>query len=79
MYYLEKVGLYGHGIFWIGTDLEEGKAEADRAASADADDYHKWRLYRMVPVAQYRKWGDEPTGYAKDADNELVYTGQRIK
>lgn len=45
MYYLEKVGVYGHGIYWVGDDLEQGKLETNKFANNDIDDYHNWNLY----------------------------------
>jgi hypothetical protein len=48
-YYLEKVGNYGHGVFWIGEDLQEGIRQANIAAKADRDDYHEWAVRRFKP------------------------------
>jgi hypothetical protein len=43
-YYIERMGIYGQGVFWIGTVLEEGKKELKRLALADRDSYHEWHL-----------------------------------
>jgi hypothetical protein len=67
MYFIYKQGVYGHGVFWIGEDLEAGKAEADRLASADEDDYHDWELQKLGA-------SHDPS---KDGVNEIVYTGVR--
>ena len=64
MYFLYKKGIYGHGVFWIGEDLCEGKRQADEHASSDVDDYHTWELY-------FFKSQDDATC---DAEHDLVYT-----
>jgi hypothetical protein len=43
-YFIEKMGVYAHGVFWIGKDLDEAKREADRLASVDSDAYHDWNV-----------------------------------
>ena len=69
-YYLYKQGVYGHGVFWVGTDVGEGKRVADRAASLDRDDYHDWGLFEY----------SEPTSdtvYEEFPGHKLIYTGER--
>ena len=49
MYYIYKEAVYGHGVYWIGEDLEEGKGELDRLVSLDDDAHHDWNLYKYKP------------------------------
>lgn len=46
MYFVQKEGVYFHGIYWIGEDLEEAKQKAKEFASKDVDDYHSWVVYK---------------------------------
>ena len=71
MYYLYKMGVYGHGVFWAGEDLEEGKAEADKAATLDVDGYHSWEL------SHWEK--EEAKTYRDDSLDSVVYTGVRVE
>ena len=71
MYFLYKHGVYGHGVFWIGDDLEEGKSEADRAATLDVDSYHEWYLCELGKESNLN-FSFEP-----DYREEAVYTGVR--
>lgn len=68
-YFLYKNGVYGHGVFWIGTDVGEGERMADKAANLDRDRYHTWELYKFVTPSD--------VAYISDANHELVYTGVR--
>jgi hypothetical protein len=68
MYFLYKMGVYGHGVFWIGDNLEEGKNAADTAASEDIDDYHEWELCEFT---------DAGCKYPYDSDHPVVYRGVR--
>lgn len=67
MYFLYKSGVYGHGVFWIGSDLNEGKRIAEHAASMDYDDYHEWEIYRF----------SEQTAFKSDAAHELVFATRK--
>lgn len=69
MYFLYKVGVYGHGVFWIGDDLDEGKRVAEHAASMDRDDYHEWEIYRF----------SEQTAFEGDAEHEMVFSTHKGK
>ena len=71
MYYLYKEGVYGHGVFWIGEDLQEGKAEADKAATLDKDDYHSWEVRQLG--------SEEDKAYWDDSAYDLVYIGVRVE
>ena len=73
MYYLEKMGVYGHGIFWIGENIEEGKRMADKAARNDRDDYHDWELRKFVRPNEATDFSMD----AKDNGHEIVYIGVR--
>ena len=41
-YYVEKIGVYPHGVFGIFDDLDQAISRANRAQSEDSDDYHDW-------------------------------------
>lgn len=71
MYFLYKHGVYGHGVFWIGDDLKEGKREADRAATLDSDDYHDWYLCKLDKKNNLN-FSSEP-----EYREEAVYSGVR--
>jgi len=68
MYFLYKVGIKGHGVFWIGNDKTEGIRQADLCACADRDDYHDWELYEFVTQQDCKI----------DHKHTLIYTGKRI-
>lgn len=57
MYYLEKRGIYSHGVYWIGESLEEARRQADIAAEKDRDGYHLWAVIEYSPP-------DADTNYA---------------
>jgi len=61
--FLQKEGMYLHGVFWIGEDLEEGKEKTDLAAKECNDDYHNWCL------VEYKEQDD----YTTDADDNVIY------
>jgi len=68
IYFLYKVGIKGHGVFWIGNDKTEGIRQADLCASADRDDYHDWELYEFVTQQDCKI----------DHKHTLIYTGKRM-
>lgn len=63
-YYLYKQGMYGHGVFWIGTDEAEGIRQANVAAHFDRDNYHSWDLCVFENCRDYHE----------DAAHEVVYS-----
>lgn len=44
MYFIEKVGVYNQGVFWIGESLVEGVHELLLLCNTDIDSYHEWVL-----------------------------------
>ena len=46
MYYVYKMGVYGHGVFWVGQDGALAIKKARQAAANDIDGYHEWAVYR---------------------------------
>ena len=50
MFYIYKTAVYGHGVFWIGSDVAEGMRELDRFVSLDWDSHHTWNLYKYKPI-----------------------------
>jgi len=72
IYIVEKDAKYLHGVFWIGSDLEEAKRQADKYAENDKDGHHDWyvRIFKEVPknLSQY------------NADHDSVYsTNKKIR
>lgn len=67
-YFIEKHGVYRHGVFWIGTDRQEGESRLVEWAAQDRDDHHHWNLCQFVP----------PTDADADADHLVLtqLTGQ---
>lgn len=55
MYYVYKMGVYGHGVFWIGSKLSKAIEEADKAAENDSDEYHNWVVFRYRPKSLSKK------------------------
>lgn len=72
MYILIKHGVYQHGVFWIGRNLKVAKKKADKAASLDSDDYHKWIVHKYSALK-----GIEV--FTEDAIHQAIYTGVRIE
>lgn len=46
-YFVEKIGVYGHGVFAITENLDEAKAAAIEYATLDKDDYHTYVVYKF--------------------------------
>lgn len=67
IYYLEKSAVYLHGVFWVGSDLDEGKRQADLAASKDKDDHHRWNILKYQEPS-------ESTDYTTDNMDDVVYS-----
>ena len=70
-YFLYKEAVYGHGVFWIGNDIEEGKLQADRAANLDRDNHHHWVLYEFLD--------QEDHDFADESFHKEIYCGVRIQ
>ena len=69
MYIIEKEAVYLHGVFWMGSDLEEAKKKADEYASHDSDGHHDWHVREFEEVALPSAEGD--------ADHNTVYTTRK--
>lgn len=69
MYIVEKKGIYLHGVFWIGNDLEEAKKKADEFASHDPDDYHHWVVSEFKEIAV--------SSVNSDPEHNKVYTTRK--
>ena len=52
-YVIVKQGVYGHGVYWVGTELEAAKKAADLLAENDIDDYHKWVVSTQDETGSY--------------------------
>ena len=53
-YYVQKDGIYLHGVFWICNDQNEAIDIADFAASQDEDNYHEWQVVQYSPSINYK-------------------------
>jgi len=71
MYFLYKECVYGHGVFWIGDDEDEGRKAADDAAKTDRDSHHDWVLYKFI-----KQNGDDFNG---DGNHEEIYRTEKSK
>lgn len=71
MYIIEKEAVYLHGVFWIGSDLEEAKRKADDFATHDSDDHHEWHVREFEEVAL--------SNAERDADHKVVYTTSKSR
>lgn len=49
-YFIEKVGIYGHGVYFITHDKNEAIERSKLLASNDIDDYHGYIVYEYVPT-----------------------------
>ena len=58
MYFLQKEGVYGQGIFWIGQSVAQGITIADKAAAADTDDYHRWVVFKYNRAASKENYAE---------------------
>lgn len=52
-YFVQKEGIYCHGVFWIGEDLDEGHNQLQSLCDKDFDDYHEWVLYEYDDTCEY--------------------------
>ncbi len=74
MYFIEKIGIYGHGVFWIGDKVEEGISELERLCESDYDSYHDWELkefedqHEMIARSRFR---------AGDAEHREIASGNK--
>ena len=41
-YYIELIAVYGHGVFYITTDLKKAVKKCNKLAAKDCDSHHKW-------------------------------------
>ena len=74
VYFIEKEGVYSHGVFWIGTDLEEGKRHLRSLALRDRDSYHTWSLLQYVDHTQDHDPDDDPREHI-----EIAFTRKNLE
>jgi len=48
IYFLIRLGVYDKGVYWIGTNQDEGVAKAEEFARHDGDNYHVWTVYEYT-------------------------------
>lgn len=54
VFFVQKEGVYFHGVYWIGASEEVGNEKLRSFAVADRDSYHEWALYEYIeqsPIA----------------------------
>jgi hypothetical protein len=79
MYFISKYAQYGHGIFWIGEDLEEAKTLCDDFCNKDYDDWHTWSVFKFgLKENQEENMPDDGGTYGNDAIHEEVYVAKRV-
>ena len=66
MYFVEKVGVYGHGVFWIGESVDLAIEVAKDLAEKDSDNYHDWTVYKFNRPSEKEIRGD--------ADHEKIFS-----
>lgn len=71
-YFVEKSGIYKHGVFWIGTDEAEACAVAKDLASMDIDDYHSWDVLEHRIQTNFREDAKHKhiASFYKDSSND---------
>ncbi len=52
MYYIEKMGIYSQGIYWIGIKANQGADKVEQLAKEDKDGYHTWHLKKYLGSGQ---------------------------
>lgn len=67
-YFVERMGVYGRGVYWIGTDKDAAIEKAKALAMADVDDYHYWEVKRFV----------EPVEASEEADHERIFGTSKV-
>lgn len=58
MFYVQKVGVYIQGVFWIGRSKSAAIKKANELAASDVDNYHEWEVLKY-------KTGSCETGFYK--------------
>lgn len=81
MYYIEKQGVYGHGVFWIGESLEKAVSKANKFAKLDRDNYHSWAVCEFIDSEQNtnapENSDDEWTFCWDDAERKEIYSTEK--
>lgn len=52
IYYIVKSGVYDHGVFWIGQDVNLAINKAKEYASNDIDNHHLWVVRKYVEIPE---------------------------
>lgn len=75
IFYIEKAGIYKHGVFWIGTCQLEGRQKVDEFAELNKDDWHYWSLKAHRPFTDKDDVDEDFEGlviYQRDKNTILV-------
>ncbi len=63
MFFIEKVGVYGHGVFWIGESEDIGVLKCIEFSNNDRDNYHSWQLYKFIDQQDFKN----------DSEHKLIF------
>ena len=66
MYYIEKCGVYRHGVFWMGEILDEGIKALDDLANGESDNYH---FYHLI---EYKEQGKGKLIESRNKDGDVL-------
>ena len=52
-YFIQKRGVYFHGVFGIYFDKDEAISNCRELANNDTDDYHTWQVFKCESGHRY--------------------------
>ena len=80
VYYLYKLGIYGHGVHGIWLAEDDALLGLATAASEDVDDYHEWQVFRC-PVNVLSRMSARSTvpGALDETMGDLIATAVKGK
>ena len=79
-YFIEKVGVYGHGVFWIGTDCEAAIEECKRLALIECDSHHVFIVceFGLLNASKLPNGsGKAYHNYDIDAEHKEIFRGEK--
>jgi len=71
IYYIEKVGIYNHGVMWIGGCKDDGIKEVALLSLADRDDHHTYELFK------YNAWTTKRSHGC--CDDGIKFNGEKVE
>ena len=81
MYFVQKEGVYSHGVWFISRSKQMCIEEAKRLAKEDVDDYHEWKVYKFVAPSKVTPPLRSITDlqYPNDPEHEEVFSIVKLK